>query len=216
MKPVSGTTHHAVSWIKDDPSGAELAIVQLARDQMRASGVAIGSAPEPYRLDYELDTAGAFVTTRLRVSAAGGGWSRRLELTRGPGGGWKADVHQSGEVALPDPGGDLGPLASAVDPDLGLSPLFNTMPLLRHGIHDGGSAPDFLMLWISVPDLSVHGSAQRYTHLETRGPDSRLVRFEAIGEGETFAADVTFDRDGLVVDYPGIARRISAARRPAS
>jgi hypothetical protein len=72
------------------------------------------------------------------------------------------------------------------------------------------------MLWISVPDLSVHGSAQRYTHLETRGPDSRLVRFEAVGEGETFAADVTFDRDGLVVDYPGIARRISAARRPAS
>jgi hypothetical protein len=213
---VTGTTHHAVSWIKDDPSGAELAIVELAADRMRASGVAVGSEPEPYRLDYELETAGAFVTSRVRVSAAGSGWSRRLELSRGPGGGWVADLRQVGEVALPDAGGDLGPLASAVDPDLGLSPLFNTMPLLRHRIHEGGSAHDFLMLWISVPDLSVHGSAQRYTHVEIRDPDTRKVRFEAIGDGENFEADITFDRDGLVVDYPGIARRISSTRRPAS
>jgi hypothetical protein len=98
----------------------------------------------------------------------------------------------------------------AVDPDLGLSPLFNTMPVLRHRIHEGGRSEDFLMVWISVPDLSLHPSAQRYTHIEARAADERVIRFEAIGEGDDFRAEVIFDSDGLVVDYPGIARRIRA------
>src|SRR5436309_9589089 len=98
MKRATETTHRAVAWTKDNASGAELAIVELAADRIRASGVAVGSEPEPYRLDYELETAEAFATSRLRVSAAGSGWSRRLELTRGPGGRWMSDVRQAGEV----------------------------------------------------------------------------------------------------------------------
>jgi uncharacterized protein len=212
---VTATTQITVAWIKGNAGGAEVAMMELADDRLRATGVAIGSEPEPYRLDYELETAAGFVTSRLLVSSMASGWSRRLKLTRRPDGRWIADVRHTGEMALPDAGGDVGPLESAVDPDLGLSPLFNTLPLLRHRIHDGGTADDFLMAWISVPDLSVHASAQRYTHLETRGPDTRLVRFETIGEAERFEADLTVDRDGLVVDYPGIARRFGSARRPA-
>jgi hypothetical protein len=34
------------------------------------------------------------------------------------------------------------------------------------------------------------------------------VRFEATGEGESFTADIAFDDDGLVLDYPGIGRRL--------
>jgi len=34
------------------------------------------------------------------------------------------------------------------------------------------------------------------------------VRFEADGEGEEFKAEVAFDDDGLVLDYPGIASRL--------
>jgi hypothetical protein len=201
-------SHRCVAWTKDDPSGAELAMVDLASDQMRARGVAIGSEPEPYRLDYELETYEGFVTSRVRVQAAGAGWSRGLELSQRPGHGWAIDISQEGAAALPDAGGDVAEFAAALDPDLGLSPLFNTMPVLRHGIHQGGSADDFLMVWISVPDLSLHASAQRYTHLESRGADEHVVRFEAVGEGDDFQADVVFDAHGLVVDYPGIARRI--------
>ena len=63
------------------------------------------------------------------------------------------------------------------------------------------------MAWISVPDLSLHPSPQRYTHLETQSAGERVVRFEATGEGDDFVADVVFDADGLVIDYPGIATR---------
>jgi hypothetical protein len=94
------------------------------------------------------------------------------------------------------------------DPDLGLSPLFNSMPVLRHGIHPRETSVDFLMVWISVPDLQVHPSPQRYTHLGSAGPDAHRVRFESLAN-DGFMAEVMFDRDGLVTDYPGIARRIA-------
>ncbi len=205
----------SVAWIKDDPNGAEFAMVELATDRMRAQGVAIGSDPEPYRLDYALETTDTFVTSRVLVRAAGDGWSRRLELSHRQKRGWTADVSQEGPLGLPDAGGGVEPLAAALDADLGLSPLFNTMPVLRHGIHRGGSSNDFLMVWISVPDLSLHASEQRYTYVESRGENEHVVRFEAIGEQDGFKADVVFDAEGLVVDYPGIARRIGAATRVA-
>jgi hypothetical protein len=43
-----------------------------------------------------------------------------------------------------------------------------------------------------------------------RAADERLVRFEATGEGDDFAADVLFDADGLVLGYPTIATRLRA------
>ena len=61
------------------------------------------------------------------------------------------------------------------------------------------------MAWISVPDLSVHESGQRYTFIRAEGAYS-VIRYEATDSD--FAADITFDRDGLVVEYPGIGSRI--------
>lgn len=208
MRVSTSTLHRTVAWSKDDPLGAEIASVAIMGDRLRANGVAIGSEPDAYRLDYELETSGGFMTSRLVVKTRAERWSRRIELTRRPGAGWTAKVSQEGDVSLPDAGGDLAAFDDALDPDLGLSPLFNTMPVLRHRIHEGGAADDFLMVWISVPDLSLHASPQRYTHTETRARDERAIRFEAVGEGDHFVADLTFDADGLVVDYPGIATRI--------
>ncbi len=192
--------------------GAEFARVQLFSDRMGAAGVAIGSDPEPYRLDYMLATTSGFLTTTLVVDVVGEGWKRHVELER-LSSGWKAEVSRQGHVNLPDPGGEIAQFAGAGDPDLGLSPLFNTMPVLRNRVHDGGTTDDLLMLWISVPDLSFHRSPQRYTHQATRADGTRVVRFEAIDGGNPFVADITFDAEGLVIDYPGIARRIDAPRR---
>jgi uncharacterized protein len=210
MSVVTDTMRRTVAWSKDEPFGAEIVNVVLLDGRMQARGVAIGSEPAPYRLDYELETREGFVTTRFRVNTAGQGWSRGIELTRSPEGGWHSTVSQQGDIDLPDPGADMSLFDEAVDPDLGLSPLTNTMPVLRHRLHGPGEPEDFLMLWISVPDLSLHRSPQRYTHLETRSEDERVIRFEAFDEGDEddFVADVIFDADGLVVDYPGIASRI--------
>ena len=57
----------------------------------------------------------------------------------------------------------------ALDCDLGLSPLTNFMPIRRRRLLDGGEAHEFLMAWVSVPDLGVHRSEQRYEPVDA-GP----------------------------------------------
>jgi hypothetical protein len=109
-----------------------------------------------------------------------------------------------GFLALPEPGGEEAEIAEALDCDLGLSPLTNSMPVLRHGLLEGGGPVDLVMAWVSVPDLSVHASRQRYTFLRKSGEVS-VVRYES--GSRDFVAELTFDADGLLIDYPGIGRR---------
>jgi len=200
----------AVAWTKDEPVGVEHARIAIADDGLRAIGVAIGSEPKPYRLDYELDAEQGFVTSRVGVVARGEGWSRRLELRREDRGQWSADADAEGELDLPAPGAEMSRFAEALDPDLGLSPVFNSLPVLRHGLLDGGEAPELLMTWISVPDLAVYPSRQQYTHIRALEGGRRLIGFEGPDpvEGEEFSAEISFDHNGVVVDYPGIATRL--------
>ena len=83
--------------------------------------------------------------------------------------------------------------------DLASSPLFNSFPVLRDGLHRGGEARDYVMCWVDVPSLEVSRSEQRY---EPLGPG--LVRFRS---GD-FVADIDFAEDGFVVRYPGLAVRL--------
>jgi len=158
-----------------------------------------------YRLDYTLETGPRWTTTRLALTARGEGWERTLDLRRSDAGVWSAAAASTGDAALPPPGGDVELLAGALDCDLGLSPLTNTMPVLREELLEGDRSVEFLMAWVSVPDLGVHASPQRYTSL-----GRRLIRYESLDSD--FAADIALDIDGLVVDYPGIGRRVEPIR----
>jgi hypothetical protein len=204
-----------IGWQKEPHlGGAEWADVVLRPDRLSASGTAIGMIPVPYRVDYELDTGPHFVTRRLRVRSHGNGWRRHLDLRRAEDGTWTADASQSGEpVELPardlaDPGATaetLADLLGALDCDLGECPVTNTMPVLRHGLLRPSKPMDFRMAWVSVPDLHVQRSDQRYTFLETDGSaGGAVIRYES----GTFSAALRFDPDGLVVDYPGLGRRL--------
>jgi hypothetical protein len=193
-------------WAKEEPfPGAELADVTVGEESLSARGVAIGTNPVAYRLEFELTTDEAFVTERLWARAEGKEWSRELNLRRLSPGAWSSDAASKGVVDLPAPGGSLEAVAEALDCDLGLSPLTNSMPILRHRLHEGGGPIDFLMAWVSVPDLAVHPSRQRYTFLRQEA-GARIVRYES--RGGDFLADLRVDDDGLVIDYPALARRI--------
>ena len=103
------------------------------------------------------------------------------------------------------PSGDTSLLKGAIDCDLAWSPLTNAMPVLRHDLLRAGGSVDLLMAWVSVPDLHVYPSAQRYTFLRRDG-DLSVIRYESIPSG--FTSDIVFDPEGLVVDYPGVGRRL--------
>jgi hypothetical protein len=79
--------------------------------------------------------------------------------------------------------------------DLGWSPLFNSLPVIRDRLLEPGPPRDYLMRWVDVPSLEVSMSEQRYEPL-----GDGVVRFRA---GD-FVSDITFDAEGFVVNYPGI------------
>jgi len=197
-----------VTWRGTDDWRAETASVLLGADALFASGTQIGADPVAYRLDYQLDAPG-FVTHSLGVTVTGDDWSRMLILRHDGAGAWTVEASADGEpgAELAPPGGDASQLTGAVDCDLGLSPLTNLMPIRRAGLHLRGGAEDFLMAWVSVPDLEVFASAQRYEHVRTTDAGS-VVRFVDRGRFAGFTADLELDADGLVVRYPQLAERV--------
>lgn len=199
-----------IAWMKTDPVGAEFVEVDRLTRGLRATGTAIGSDPEPYRLDYTLEADDEFVTRRVEARTRGQGWSRVLHLTNEHVGGWRIEADQTGRFAGPAPGGDAAAFAAARDADLGLSPLFNSLPVLRHRLLESDApAVELVMVWISVPELQVRPSRQRYTPVRPAGTAPALVRFETVEDGGGFRADIEFDSDGFVVDYPGLATRLT-------
>jgi hypothetical protein len=85
--------------------------------------------------------------------------------------------------------------------DLGFSPLFNSLPVIRDNLLEAGPARVYEMRWIDVPSLEVSMSEQRYEPL-----GNGQVRFSSAD----FTSDIQFDDAGFVLDYPGIATRVGA------
>ncbi|MFP3992828.1 putative glycolipid-binding domain-containing protein [Streptomyces sp. E11-3] len=185
-----------VTWQVTATGGFESAWISRRGRTLSARGRVFAALPEPYWISYELQTGEDFTTRTLTATAETPHHTHHLTLDRAPDGTWTAD------------GEPLGWAADALDCDLGLSPLTNSMPVLRHGLHhipaSGPEEHTFLMVWVSVPHLTVRPSRQTYTHLGP-APDGTRVRF-ASGD---FRSDLEFDGDGLVVSYPGLAYRLS-------
>jgi uncharacterized protein len=172
-------------WQGLDAWRAEATFVQIEGDRLTAHGTQLGA--EPYRLDYQLRTGPQFVPESVDLSLLRGGELRRVRLVRYPGGSWTAD-----DRPLPD-------LEGALDCDVLASPIFNTMPVLRHAMLAGGEPHDLEMAFVTVPDLTVTRSEQRYTPL-----GGRRVHY-ASGD---FSADIHFDTDGFVTLYEGFLERV--------
>jgi uncharacterized protein len=83
--------------------------------------------------------------------------------------------------------------------DLAFSPLFNSLPVLRDGLLQGGDARDYVMRFVDVPELEADDAEQRYEPL-----GEGRVRFSS----GSFVAELEFDADGFVVRYEGLAQRV--------
>jgi hypothetical protein len=192
---MSEQTRHLV-WQVVETAGFEAAWLSLDGMTLHATGRAVGQLPEPYWLTYTLQTDDRAATTQLDVTASTADAQYELCLRR-EGGAWSVN-------------GELRPdLADALDCDLACSPVTNTMPIIRHGLQHGprGSGTlGFVMAFVQVPTLRVVASQQSYMHLDSTEGTAR-VRYAS----GTFVSDLTVDRDGLVIDYPTMAHRVSAA-----
>lgn len=93
--------------------------------------------------------------------------------------------------------------------DISTTPLTNTLPIRRLQLSIG-ETHEIRAVYIEVPRLTVSVMPQRYTRL-----GDRLYRYQS----KNFQADLAVDEHGLVIDYPGLWRRLrtgdrATARRP--
>lgn len=205
-----GAVRH-VEWVGDeDPQRLEAAVLTLAPDRLDALGT---SRTTDYVTSWALETGPDWVTSRLSVSVAGRGFTRWLVLTRSTHGTWSTETYAHGDVRyhgerMPD-AGSAHPeaLDDALDCDLALCPVTNTMPILRLRAREGLAETELTMAWVDLPSLAVVPSRQAYS-AEAYDPASGhgVVRYRSVGG--TFMADLTVDEDGVVIDYPRLARRI--------
>ncbi len=101
--------------------------------------------------------------------------------------------------------GAAPPLDGCRDVDIYPSPFTNSLPIHRLAGVAVGEPVTIEVAWVGLPDLSVRRNRQEYTLLERRADGSRW-RFRS--PDADFTAELPVDAGGLVLDYPGISRRL--------
>lgn len=167
----------------------------LGERSLRATGSMVAApqeGAEPYSASYSLATDESGMLRRLTVRTIRAQGEQHVTLSRSEEGIWLVDGGQG--AARTDFDG-------AVDVDLALSPLFNALPVRRLGLHRTPGEHELAMVFVALPGLEV--SQVRQTYRTVSVDDPAVVSFSS----DAFQADLTVDADGLVLDYPGLARR---------
>ena len=134
------------------------------------------------RLDHAWRTRSARITRRSRDSVG-------TTVVEADGhGGWRVD-------GAPAPG-----LQGCLDLDLESSAMTNTFPVHRLGLALGSDA--------SVPAAYARATGPYVDRLEQKYARTDDTHYEYAAPAFDFTCTLTYDRHGLVLDYPGIATRV--------
>ena len=176
-------------WQDWSGSGIEHAVIQRSGTGISIEGTVLGGDDEePYAVRYRLLCDSSWTLRDAEIQLVGGAGA--ITLVSDGHGKWKDGT---GKV--------LNHLDGAIDIDLSVSPLTNTLPIHRLRLGRGKSS-DILVAYVHFPDLTVAIDPQRYTCLEPM----RRYRYESLDID--FTREIEVDSDGLVVVYPGLFKRI--------
>src|SRR5690606_36456281 len=100
-----------------------------------------------------------------------------------------------------DDGRTIDDLDGCMDIDIWPTPFTNSFPIRREPL-DVGERRQFLVAWVLAPDLTVQRQAQAYRRLAEQS-----YLFENL-DGSGVKPVITVDDDGIVLDYPGLFRRV--------
>jgi hypothetical protein len=187
----------SICWIPTwNPVHHGVGLEHLLLDTQSADAVvlALDEAQGPFRLRYRLAWDDAWRLREARLEAATQDATRSLVLQADGQGHW-----QDGDDR------PIGALDGCIDIDIWPTPFTNSFPLWRRPMAVG-ERREFRMAWVCAPELTVQPQAQAYTRLA-----ERRYRFENL-DGSGFTAELPVDEDGIVLDYPGLFRRVSGAR----
>lgn len=172
-------------WVDDSGTGYEKLVVTYSAGRIVAAGHIVGPVATPFEVDYLVECDESWRTRLVRIDAADG---RSVTFRSDSDGGW-TDGN----------GNSLPALAGAIDVDISATPFTNTIPIRRAGLPVGGHI-DITAAYVAVPELNVSTDAQRYTRIA-----ESTYRYESLDSN--FTRDVTVDREGFVIEYPGLFTR---------
>jgi uncharacterized protein len=157
-----------------------------------ADGLVLGvSDGYPFRLFYEVRCDPYWRVRAARVGVPGE--PPRVELLSDGQGNWTG----------PD-GRALTNLKGCEYVDISETPFTNSLPIRRLGLAPGSSA-EIVVAYLEGAELQPWPEPQRYTRLQ-KGDGGGTYRFVSLDGGYT--ANLPVDLDGLVLDYPGMFRRV--------
>lgn len=143
----------------------------------------------PYAVHYEITLDDHWRTREAHVVSDTVAGLRETRLRSNGDGRWTVD------------GKHAPHLEGMVDVDLEASACTNTLPIHRLALAPGEltQAP---AVYVRALDLSVTRLDQTYRHLDNH-------RYDYTSADNAFHAVLTYDATGLIIDYPGIAKRFA-------
>ena len=176
-------------WNKDH-EGVGLEHLLLAERVADSVVLAFDEEHGTFRLTYRLTWDESWRVRDAALMVVTESFTRSLRLETDGQGHWQ---HSDGRT--------IDELNGCLDVDIWPTPFTNSFPIRREPMRVG-ERREFRMAWIFAPDLTVNAQAQAYTRL-----DDRLYLFENL-DGSGFSAELPVDEDGIVLDYPGLFRRV--------
>lgn len=193
-----------LTWQAEDGRGLEGTRLLLgAGGGFRALGRLVRTGADgDFTASYRLVVTDAGTVERVSLTTATAKRERHLTMNRTEDGFWLLDTGS---------GGTRAEFGGAVDVDLAFSPMFNTVPIRRLGLHTEAAEQTLPMVFVTLPELEVTEVEQVYSTasvLDDSG--SACIGFR----WDDFSAELTVDADGVVQHYPGVATRLSPPATP--
>jgi hypothetical protein len=157
----------------------------------------------PWAVGYSVRIDRAWATQRAEITGHSSAGRRELVIERQATGPWLVN-------GVPMPA-----LDGCADVDLEASAVTNALPVHRLGLAVGEAA-QAPAVYVRAVDLTVERLEQRYAR---RPDEGGRQRYDYAAPRFAFRCVLVYDRDGLVLDYPGLARRwdaVTSCRRPSS
>jgi len=169
--------------------------VLFTSERTLAGHTAAAEQDEIWWVGYRIELDASWRTLRAEVTARSRAGRRSIVLERRGADRWTVD------------GAPVPALEGCVDVDLESSAVTNTLPIHRLEFPPGEAVP-CPAAYVRA-DLTVERLEQTYTSR----PE---LRFGYTAPAFEFAGELTYDRSGLIVDYPGIARRVLRSPDPVA
>lgn len=187
--PLSAAWRHV-----DARDGFEVVFMRTRAQGLELSGhTAAVEAGEAWAIRYSIIVDSRWTTQRAHIHAWSAAGQREVALTTDGAGSWSID-------GVPAPR-----LDGCFDVDLEASSLTNALPVRRLGLELGASA-EAPAAYVRASDLGIERLEQRYVRLDS---EDERQRYDYTSPQFGFRCELLYDDSGLVLEYPGIAKRVA-------